>query len=355
MRQVAFVQAKDELEAAIEETQNALRGLQGGDSTAAAEAEATVPQPPANSASQPGAEVRLPQNVVEPEADAEQLPKAANAGAQDTCEWAPAHRAQGTAAEGEPDFAALAQKYPELRPYVRVGRNRRGSIDFTNFEAARCCPYQFSPPFSQQHLALLTAALTHLLSVCGAALSQPCLNLIPTGLAPVLSQRKHGTPVMDCSVESTVVWRTSDAMSPTRVEAKAAGASTCACCRDTSIAAHIVILNSGRRQLTRALLADHFGIRGWWVPDAHLIPPVTNRANYIRWLAHLLTLCPGSSQVDSHGGNHHALGACHVPRNEGCGDSMRKEACTCCLFMFAMHFTWALLLPSLHALPNLLS
>ena len=49
----------------------------------------------------------------------------------------------------------------------------------------------------------------------------------------------------------------------------------------------------GARQLTRALLADQYGIGGWWVPDAHLIPPVTNRANYIRWLAHLLALCPG--------------------------------------------------------------
>lgn len=46
------------------------------------------------------------------------------------------------------------------------------------------------------------------------------------------------------------------------------------------------------RQLTRALLADDYGVT-WWVPDGHLISPVTNRANYIHWLEDLLELCPG--------------------------------------------------------------
>ena len=31
-------------------------------------------------------------------------------------------------------------------------------------------------------------------------------------------------------------------------------------------------------------------MRGWWVPDGHLVPPVTNRANYIHWLEDLLAL-----------------------------------------------------------------
>lgn len=47
-----------------------------------------------------------------------------------------------------------------------------------------------------------------------------------------------------------------------------------------------------RRQLTKALLHKQYGI-SWWVPDGHLIPPVTNRANYIHWLHDLLRLCPG--------------------------------------------------------------
>ena len=31
-------------------------------------------------------------------------------------------------------------------------------------------------------------------------------------------------------------------------------------------------------------------MRGWWVPEGHLVPPVTNRANYIHWLEDLLAL-----------------------------------------------------------------
>jgi len=49
------------------------------------------------------------------------------------------------------------------------------------------------------------------------------------------------------------------------------------------------------RQLTAALLEADFGVRGWWVPDGHLVPPVTNRANYIHWLEDLLALSsPGA-------------------------------------------------------------
>ena len=31
-------------------------------------------------------------------------------------------------------------------------------------------------------------------------------------------------------------------------------------------------------------------MHGWWVPDGQLVPPVTNRANYIHWLEDLLAL-----------------------------------------------------------------
>ena len=37
----------------------------------------------------------------------------------------------------EPDFLALAAKYPDLAPHVLLRQPGRGAIDFTNFEAAR--------------------------------------------------------------------------------------------------------------------------------------------------------------------------------------------------------------------------
>lgn len=51
------------------------------------------------------------------------------------------------------------------------------------------------------------------------------------------------------------------------------------------------------RELTRVLLAEDFGLQ-WWVPLGQLVPPVTNRANYIHWLEDLLTLSapPGKPQ-----------------------------------------------------------
>lgn len=45
------------------------------------------------------------------------------------------------------------------------------------------------------------------------------------------------------------------------------------------------------KALTRALLQHDFGIT-WDVPDGQLVPPVTNRANYIHWLEDLLVLSP---------------------------------------------------------------
>ena len=51
-------------------------------------------------------------------------------------------RARSHPAASEPDFVALARKHPELRAHVRLGAGGRGSIDFTDFEAARrsSCP-----------------------------------------------------------------------------------------------------------------------------------------------------------------------------------------------------------------------
>lgn len=53
------------------------------------------------------------------------------------------------------------------------------------------------------------------------------------------------------------------------------------------------------RALTAALLAQHFDIRAWWLPEGQLIPPVTNRGNYLHWIDDLLTLSspPGVTHI----------------------------------------------------------
>ena len=167
------------------ETENALRALHRPDSNEATQAEATAPEHAANAGPQPVAEAHLPQNALEAEEDAEQLPDITSPGTQDAHIWAPAHGRQA-AADAEPDFAKLAGSYPELRPYVRVGRNGRGSIDFTDFEAARCgrrvtvylprrmhCPPQGTCS-SQMHMALQIAAVTCLTIVRGEAYLESC-------------------------------------------------------------------------------------------------------------------------------------------------------------------------------------
>lgn len=45
------------------------------------------------------------------------------------------------------------------------------------------------------------------------------------------------------------------------------------------------------KALTKALLQHDFNI-AWEVPDGQLVPPVTNRANYIHWIEDLLELSP---------------------------------------------------------------
>jgi hypothetical protein len=42
--------------------------------------------------------------------------------------------------------------------------------------------------------------------------------------------------------------------------------------------------------LTRALFEDGFGVLDWSVPEGRLIPALTNRMNYLMWIADLLTL-----------------------------------------------------------------
>ena len=45
------------------------------------------------------------------------------------------------------------------------------------------------------------------------------------------------------------------------------------------------------KALTKALLKHDFGIT-WDIPDGQLVPPLTNRANYVHWLEDLLQLSP---------------------------------------------------------------
>ncbi|GAB4814487.1 hypothetical protein N2152v2_001533 [Parachlorella kessleri] len=51
------------------------------------------------------------------------------------------------------------------------------------------------------------------------------------------------------------------------------------------------------RELTRALLWQDFGV-DWWLPEGQLVPPVTNRANYIHWLQDLLELAPAPGMTE---------------------------------------------------------
>jgi hypothetical protein len=43
------------------------------------------------------------------------------------------------------------------------------------------------------------------------------------------------------------------------------------------------------RALTASLLRRDFGL-AWWLPEGQLVPPVTNRANYVHWVNDLLHL-----------------------------------------------------------------
>jgi hypothetical protein len=43
------------------------------------------------------------------------------------------------------------------------------------------------------------------------------------------------------------------------------------------------------RQLTSTLLQTDFGVE-WWLPDGHLVPTLTSRANYLHWVHDLLQL-----------------------------------------------------------------
>ena len=215
---LCWAQIEAELQAAVSEAQQARAGLAAGVSAA--------PQ-----------DASLPEHAAEADAGEAQPDEQASGTPLSFDTLGARIRA---APAGEPDFAALAQKYPSLRKHVRLGAAGRGSIDFTDFEAARYAPEP-----------------------------QPC-----TGLKKQHCARMH----MKCH------WR-------------------CACaCQDA-----VCWSSNGNRlpylilrQLTRALLEEQYGIRDWWVPDGHLIPPVTNRANYIHWLAELLRISPGRPTAPMH-------------------------------------------------------
>lgn len=55
-------------------------------------------------------------------------------------------------------------------------------------------------------------------------------------------------------------------------------------------------MSSYGRQLTRALLEHDYGIH-WNLKEGHLIPAVTNRANYIHWIKDLLLLSASAGQM----------------------------------------------------------
>lgn len=52
---------------------------------------------------------------------------------------------QNKYAERAPDFAALAARDAQLRPFVRLLPSGRGSIDFSSYEACRCAPMSCVP------------------------------------------------------------------------------------------------------------------------------------------------------------------------------------------------------------------
>ncbi len=113
---LCWAQIEAELQAAVSEAQQTLAGLQAGAACAQ--------------------DASLPQNVVEADTEEPQADEEAGSGAPLSLEMQGARMRAAPA--GEPDFAALARKYPDLRKHVRLSAAGRGSIDFTDFEAARC-------------------------------------------------------------------------------------------------------------------------------------------------------------------------------------------------------------------------
>lgn len=71
------------------------------------------------------------------------------------------------------------------------------------------------------------------------------------------------------------------------------------------------------RELTRVLLRHDFGLE-WWVPLGQLVPPVTNRANYIHWLEDLLSLSAPKGGIPVH------------PSAAPTGLWVQGEAASCC-------------------------
>jgi len=139
-------------------------------------------------------------------------------------------------AQHEPDFAALAAKHPGLAEFATLrpdGRFRLGIMPL-------------------KVMATVTVPASTLTSyiVCLVAVAS-FLRLIP------VPKRAPTLPTLLCPCRSASL----DFANPDAL-----------------------------RQLTRALLAEDFGVADWWIPDGQLIPPVPNRLNYIHWIEDLLRL-----------------------------------------------------------------
>ena len=91
------------------------------------------------------------------------------------------------------------------------------------------------------------------------------------------------------------------------------------------------------RQLTRALLAEDFGVADWHIPDGQLIPPVPNRLNYIHWVEDLLRAsCPPGapirawSSTASASGRLSAQTRCRLGLQRSC-DALRLQPSAVCV------------------------
>ena len=44
------------------------------------------------------------------------------------------------------------------------------------------------------------------------------------------------------------------------------------------------------KMLNKALLKQHYGINNWEIPEGYLCPPIPSRADYLHYIADLLTM-----------------------------------------------------------------
>ncbi|KAL4428378.1 hypothetical protein ABPG75_002467 [Micractinium tetrahymenae] len=238
-----LLELKQQLESALQEAEAALAGL--GDAAPAADAalDAGAPAPVAQAdAAEAAAAAAGPAE-----------PEAAAAGPAPRPAAGIASQPRAAAARGnarihprskyafeEPDFAALAQLYPSLQPFLlhpRGGRPGSGGAD-----------------------GGVTAAAE--VELAAAAATAPADKAAVAGPAdaPAAAGPADGPPASHASAAGSAPRASLDFTSP-------------AACRE----------------LTRVLFRHDFGLE-WWVPLGQLVPPVTNRANYLHWLEDLLSL-----------------------------------------------------------------